>query len=266
VILAPGSDSRNFRLCLDSLLRQTLSQIEILVVVDDASSDVRAQVAEFHDARIRVIATERGTISDRFNSGAQVAQGEFVKFIGPECPMLYPYALAIETAILKQRATHPFISAGSMAFTVGGLALSVREALAIDAGSDGALLRVDSSCVLLRRSALADGCFDETLGPWALVGLLFRLAGLSGAVLGPYGLSTAWRREPCVPEGDLPMSIKRKAVSACASDREERESPDWPMLVELGKELTLGLTHSCQWEDPSWVLADIHRNGLSCPL
>lgn len=265
LIVAPGENSVNLRLCLESLRRQHVSRIEVLVVLDDGPREAAALLSEYGDGRFRSIAVQpRLTTVERFNHAVSLAKGTYLKLIGPDCPLLYPYALEIETSILEKRPAFPLVSSGSAAFSLGGFALTPWEALSLDAGSGGGCLRVDPSCVLLRRASIADDRFDARLGSWAFVSLLYRLAGRSGAILGPYGLSTAWRRDGAVPPGELPADIVRQATDALSSTLTGGQRLDWRMLRVEGQRLAESLKDRCRWDEPSWVLADTRPEGVPC--
>lgn len=69
--------------CLESLLRQTHRELEVLVI-DDGSSDGSAALSECfarQDARIRLIRKENGGVSSARNLGLDEAQGEYVAFV-----------------------------------------------------------------------------------------------------------------------------------------------------------------------------------------
>lgn len=70
------------RRCLDSLVVQTLREIEI-VCVDDGSPDACGEILEEYavkDHRIRVVHRENGGLSAARNSGLAVATGRYVMF------------------------------------------------------------------------------------------------------------------------------------------------------------------------------------------
>lgn len=69
--------------CVDSILAQTFSDYE-LILVDDGSPDTCGNICDEYakkDARIRVIHKENGGLSDARNAGMKIASGEYVIFI-----------------------------------------------------------------------------------------------------------------------------------------------------------------------------------------
>ena len=69
--------------CLDSIVKQTYSNIEVLLV-NDGSPDGSATICqEFvaKDSRFRYIEKENGGLSDARNAGIARAQGEFISFV-----------------------------------------------------------------------------------------------------------------------------------------------------------------------------------------
>lgn len=71
------------RKCVDSLLAQTYSNLEILLI-DDGSTDGSAGLVDEYsnlDARVRVIHKKNGGLSDTRNTGIRESKGQFVGFI-----------------------------------------------------------------------------------------------------------------------------------------------------------------------------------------
>ena len=69
--------------CLDSIIAQSYSDIEI-ILVDDGSKDGSAKICDEYavkDSRIRVLHKANGGVSKARNAGLDMAQGEFVTFI-----------------------------------------------------------------------------------------------------------------------------------------------------------------------------------------
>ena len=71
------------RQCVDSLLIQTYSHLEI-ILVDDGSPDGSGAVCDQYarrDARICVIHQKNGGVSAARNAGVQVATGQYIAFV-----------------------------------------------------------------------------------------------------------------------------------------------------------------------------------------
>ncbi|WP_442596719.1 glycosyltransferase [Neobacillus sp. D3-1R] len=69
--------------CIDSVLNQTLSSIEV-ILVDDGSPDSSGDIADSYlekDSRIKVIHKENGGLSLARNEGIQAATGKYIIFI-----------------------------------------------------------------------------------------------------------------------------------------------------------------------------------------
>lgn len=69
--------------CIDSILNQTYSNIEV-ILVDDGSPDNCGKICDEYkklDDRIIVIHKENGGLSDARNKGLKIATGEFISFI-----------------------------------------------------------------------------------------------------------------------------------------------------------------------------------------
>ena len=70
--------------CLDSLVKQTLEEIEILVINDgspDNSQQIIDQYAARYPGKIRPFIKENGGLSDARNYGVQFAKGEYLGFV-----------------------------------------------------------------------------------------------------------------------------------------------------------------------------------------
>lgn len=66
--------------CVKSLLKQTLTNIEI-ILVDDGSPDGCGCIAEAYskqDCRVKVVHKRNGGLSSARNSGIEVATGEYI--------------------------------------------------------------------------------------------------------------------------------------------------------------------------------------------
>lgn len=69
--------------CVDSVVKQTISEIEI-ILVDDGSSDGSGALCDEYkkiDSRISVIHKKNGGLSSARNSGLSIATGEYIGFV-----------------------------------------------------------------------------------------------------------------------------------------------------------------------------------------
>ena len=95
VIIPAYNTGRYIRPCLDSVLRQTLKDLEIVCVNDgsfDDTLDILLEYAEL-DERITVVSKKNGGLSSARNAGAEIAQGEYLYYLDSD-DILTPEALA----------------------------------------------------------------------------------------------------------------------------------------------------------------------------
>lgn len=88
--------------CVESLIKQTYSNIEI-ILVDDGSPDKCPEICDAYanlDNRIRVIHKKNGGLSDARNYGIEAANGDYILFVDSDdyveldtCERLYKFAL-----------------------------------------------------------------------------------------------------------------------------------------------------------------------------
>ena len=82
--------------CIESIINQTHSDIEI-ILVDDGSTDNSGALCDEYaskDSRIRVIHKENGGLSDARNCGMRAAKGEIISFVDSD-DYLSPFFLEI---------------------------------------------------------------------------------------------------------------------------------------------------------------------------
>jgi glycosyltransferase involved in cell wall biosynthesis len=79
--------------CLESIINQTLHDIEILVVDDGSIDNSISIVKQYKDERIRIITKENGGLSSARNAGIKEVKGEYISFIDSDDFLLYDTAL-----------------------------------------------------------------------------------------------------------------------------------------------------------------------------
>lgn len=95
VVTATYNRSNVLRFAIDSLLRQTLTDWELLVVGDACTDDTAAVVDGFGDARIRFVnlAVNTGEQSGPNNEGVRLARGRYLAFLNHD-DLWLPHHLA----------------------------------------------------------------------------------------------------------------------------------------------------------------------------
>jgi glycosyltransferase involved in cell wall biosynthesis len=86
--------------CLESVVRQTYRDFEI-VVVDDGSTDNTAEVAARYAPLARYVWQENRGIPEAYNRGIQEARGEYILFVDSDDQLLEE-ALGAEVAVLDE--------------------------------------------------------------------------------------------------------------------------------------------------------------------
>lgn len=83
VIIPVYNVEKFLRRCLDSIINQTMNDIEI-ILIDDGSTDNSGNICDEYaekDDRIIVIHKENGGVSSARNKGLDIASGEYVTFV-----------------------------------------------------------------------------------------------------------------------------------------------------------------------------------------
>lgn len=102
-VIVPVYNVENYlRECLDSLIRQTLEEIEIVCVNDGSTDSSPAILDEYarDDSRIRIISQPNGGYGKAMNQGLAAASGEYIGIAEPDDYVdLHMYQDLYETAI-----------------------------------------------------------------------------------------------------------------------------------------------------------------------
>ena len=81
VIIPAYNAARTIRRCIQSVLEQTYTEWEMIIVDDGSTDDTLAICQSYDDSRIRVLHKENGGVSSARNMGLKFAQGDYIAFI-----------------------------------------------------------------------------------------------------------------------------------------------------------------------------------------
>ena len=97
VIIPVYNVEKYIRECLDSVLEQSLKDIEVVCVNDGSTDGSRSVLSEYEagDKRIIVLDKENGGLSSARNSGINIAQGKYVLFLDSDDLFASEEALSI---------------------------------------------------------------------------------------------------------------------------------------------------------------------------
>lgn len=164
VLIGCWNNASTLRVAAQSILTQTLSDLE-LVIVDDGSTDGTPQLAaelESADPRVRYLPLAHMGISRSLNEGLRAARAQFVAFQDAD-DWSEPTRLEREVAVLERRPEVVAVGCRMREVDASGAELAPRTSFA--AGDvNAALMRfnpIPNSCAMVRRAVVLDaGGFD----------------------------------------------------------------------------------------------------------
>ncbi len=115
VIIPVYNTEKYLRECLDSVLNQTLKEIEV-ICIDDGSTDNSLEILNKYaqkDSRVIVLTQKNIGVGKTRNKGIQISKGEFVIFIDPDD--FYPDMDIVETLYNKAVENNVNIAGGEFA-------------------------------------------------------------------------------------------------------------------------------------------------------
>lgn len=100
-LIVPVYNSEKYlRKCLDSLVNQTLKDIEIILINDGSKDTSEEIIKEFNDKRIKYISRENKGVGKSRNEGIELATGEYIAFVDSDdyldihfCEKMYDKAI-----------------------------------------------------------------------------------------------------------------------------------------------------------------------------
>ncbi|MBS1665716.1 MAG: glycosyltransferase family 2 protein, partial [Bacteroidetes bacterium] len=93
---------------VNSVLAQTFTDFELLIVDDGSEDDTAAVVREYGDGRIRMVRQERGGVSMALNRGLEEARGEYIcRFDADD--ICFPQRLERQVRFLDEHAGYVIV-------------------------------------------------------------------------------------------------------------------------------------------------------------
>jgi glycosyltransferase involved in cell wall biosynthesis len=186
VVIPCYNQGHFLRTAIDSAVRQTYGEVEILVV-DDGSTDDTAKVARSYGPQVTLIQQPNAGLSAARNKAILRGAGQYIQLLDAD-DALHPQAIADKVALAESRPDAAAVRGGWCEMDVFGTVLATVAAPDLGADPFHALfdpLRVGPPCTYLaRRSALLDaGLFDPNLTSCEDWDMWLRLALDGGALI-----------------------------------------------------------------------------------
>lgn len=186
---------------IDSVLRQTYSDFE-LVVIDDGSADSsKDAISPFLvDRRVRYFYQENRGFSAAENKGIKESRGDLIGFIGQD-DLWLPNKLELQTEYLRNRKDVELVHSSYFAVNPQGRILGIRNAKIPKVSSKRKLIEklflgnfIGFETVLVQRKCFDEvGLFDERMVGFSDHDMWLRVAG--GFNIGYLGLSLVKKRQ-----------------------------------------------------------------------
>jgi glycosyltransferase involved in cell wall biosynthesis len=164
VILPTRNRAHVLREAIDSVLRQSLADLELIVVEDGSTDQTQAVLSGIADPRLRPLRQDQRGIGAALNAGLAVARGEYVAKIDDDDVWL-PHLLATEVQVLDAHPEVGLVYGRCEMMAADGSPIGGGRGFPLKFPADGfrSLLHADytvSITTIIRRS-----CFDR-VGPW----------------------------------------------------------------------------------------------------
>lgn len=99
VIVPTYNRARQCRLSVESVLNQSYSNVEVLVIDDGSTDDTEAEISNL-DSRVRYIKQENGGVTVARNTGLRAATGDFIAFLDSDDSWM-AWKLEAQLAVLR---------------------------------------------------------------------------------------------------------------------------------------------------------------------
>lgn len=163
VIIPTYKRSAYLREAIASVLAQTFTDFELLVVDDGSSDDTAEVVAAFGDKRIHYIFQENAGRSAARNRGMAESHGEFIAFLDDD-DLYLPHKLAVEVAFLERHPEVGLVASGARIIAADGS--FIRDWKTWEGQPRPTLDTCIYACALLTCAILFRRCWLDTVDQW----------------------------------------------------------------------------------------------------
>ncbi|MBI5568418.1 MAG: glycosyltransferase [Desulfomonile tiedjei] len=126
IVLPTFNGARFIRECIDSVLSQTIRDLELIVVVDGSTDDTEAILRTYDDSRITTIVTENRGQARAMNTGFEIARGNYWSWTSDDNVYL-PDAFAVMARYLDDHPDYAGVSTDCLAINETGRVVSYQE-------------------------------------------------------------------------------------------------------------------------------------------
>lgn len=84
VIVPCYNVSKYIKICIDSILKQTFKDLELIIIDDGSDDNLELIIKEYRDDRITYLFQKNSGVSMARNTGLMHAKGEFITFVDPD--------------------------------------------------------------------------------------------------------------------------------------------------------------------------------------
>ncbi|MEM9924523.1 MAG: glycosyltransferase [Cyanobacteria bacterium P01_D01_bin.50] len=151
---------------LESVLKQTFSNFEVLIINDGSSDNIIEWVADIIDPRVKLISQDNQGVSAARNAGIDKSKGEYIAFLDAD-DLWEPTKLEKQLQCLKKNPSLGLIHTAMMLIDEKGKSLGRTFISNVEGDALKALLEentIVTSSVIVRRNCLETvGKFDRNL-------------------------------------------------------------------------------------------------------
>ncbi len=140
IVLPTYNGSLYLRESVDSCLKQSLQDLELIVVIDGSTDDTEAILASYSDPRLRVLKQSNQGLAAALNAGFAQARGRFLSWTSDD-NLYLPEAMAVLSRYLQKHPQTPMVCTDCL--------------LIDDSGRTFSYTRQTWACFLYRKEAAA---------------------------------------------------------------------------------------------------------------